>query len=139
MSIYSVILATGSYTSGKIISIEELIKNTTFYKKDGTVDNFTQDEIKETIGVETRMYAHPNEDIDGLAAIALNNCFESSIVKRESIDYVIVARNSGDLIPSVASRVAKKAGLKKVIAPDITYGCQGWCFALKFADLLIKS
>jgi len=142
MGVYSVILASGSYTSGRIISTEDLVKSTKFYKKDKNGDVFEEkvnlDEIKSTIGVNYRMWAREGERVEDLAFIALMKCFESSIIKPEQIDHVIVARNSGEHIPSIASKIANKVGIKTAISPDIIYGCQGWCYALRYADLLIK-
>ena len=139
MAIYSVILATGSYTSGRTISTEDLVKNTVFYDKEGKVEQVDVEKSKTTIGVNYRLWAHDNEGVDDLGAIALNNCFESSFIKREEIDRIIVARNTGEDIPNISSKIAAKTGFKESIFFDVVCGCQGWCYALDVADALIKS
>lgn len=139
MAIYSVILATGSYTSGRVISTEELVKNTKFYR-DGKSEELTQKAL-DAMGTRYRMWAHENEATSDLGAIALNKCFESSILKREEIDYILVAHNTGDngdIIPPISSVVAEKAGFKKVSFSDKTAGCQGFSYALKEADSYIR-
>ena len=95
MAICSVILATGSYTSGKIISTEELVKNTIFYNLESKAEELTTKAL-DAMGVRYRMWANENEKTSDLGAIALNKCFESSRIKREEIDYLIVAHNTGD-------------------------------------------
>ena len=139
MVINSIILATGSYTSGKIISTEDLVRDTIFYDKKGNIEKIDLEKIKTTIGVEYRMWANDDEQVEDLGAIALNNCFESSKVKKDEIDYLIVAHNTGELIPNISSRIVYKLSLNKVIPEDKIFGCQGWCYGLDHADLLIKS
>jgi len=75
---------------------------------------------------------------------------ESSKVDKESLDYIIVAHNFGDVradnkrsdfVPSLASRVKQKLGIEnpKTIAYDLPFGCPGWLQGMIQADYYIKS
>src|SRR3989344_1258793 len=139
MTIYSVILATGSYTSGRLVSTEELVKDARFYRE-GKPEELTQKAL-DAMGTKYRLWANENEVTSDLGAIALNKCFESSILTREEVNYIIVAHNTGDngdIIPPISSIVAEKAGFKNVSFSDKTAGCQGFSYALKEADAYIK-
>lgn len=71
-------------------------------------------------------------------------------VDRESLDYIIVGQNAGDvtaesrqtdMIPCIAARVKHKLRIKNpyTVAFDIPFGCPGWIQATILADYLIKS
>ena len=75
---------------------------------------------------------------------------ESSKTNKESLDYLIVAHNFGDVkddnkrsdfVPSLASRVKHKLKIEnpKTIAYDLPFGCPGWLQAMIQADYYIKS
>ena len=68
----------------------------------------------------------------------------------ETIDYIIVAHNFGDInedskqidtLPSLASRVKAKLKIKnpKCVAYDILFGCPGWVEAMIQAHAFIKA
>ena len=71
-------------------------------------------------------------------------------VDKESLDYIIVAQNLGDvkaynirtdIVPTIAARVKHKLRIKNpyTIAFDIPFGCPGWLQAMIMADYYIKS
>jgi 3-oxoacyl-[acyl-carrier-protein] synthase-3 len=71
-------------------------------------------------------------------------------VDRESLDYIMVAQNLGDvkpdnirtdMVPTIAARVKHKLRIKNpyTIALDIPFGCPGWLQAMIMADYYIKS
>jgi 3-oxoacyl-[acyl-carrier-protein] synthase-3 len=72
------------------------------------------------------------------------------MLDKESLDYIIVAHNFGDLrtdnrrsdfVPSIAARVKHKLEIKnpKAIAYDIGFGCPGWLQGLIQANYYLKS
>jgi len=75
---------------------------------------------------------------------------ESSKIDKESLDYIIVAHNFGDVradnkrsdfVPSLASRVKQKLGIEnpKTIAYDVPFGCPGWLQGMIQVDYYLKS
>jgi 3-oxoacyl-[acyl-carrier-protein] synthase III len=71
-------------------------------------------------------------------------------IDRESLDYVIVAQNFGDvqagnlrtdMVPTIASRVKHRLRIKNpyTVAYDIPFGCPGWIQGMIMADYYIRS
>ncbi len=137
----TVIYATGSYTSGRVVGTQELIDEGNLVNEEGQPVPITQKNL-EPIGVLTRMWANPGEMPSDMGAIALTKCFKSSRVTRQDIGMVITTHNTGDdgdIIPAISSKVAYKSGLSDVEFFDVIEGCQGWCKAVRIADTLIRN
>jgi 3-oxoacyl-[acyl-carrier-protein] synthase-3 len=71
-------------------------------------------------------------------------------IDRESLDYIIVAQNFGDvkannlksdMVPTIAARVKHKLRIKNpyTVAYDVPFGCPGWLHGMIIADYYIKS
>ena len=72
-----------------------------------------------------------------IAALAAQDAIDDSKIDPETLDYIIVAHNFGDVIkdtiqsdavPSIASRVKQSLKIKnpKCVAYDVLFGCPGW-------------
>ena len=83
-----------------------------------------------------------------IATLAAENALEG--IDRETLDYIIVAQNFGDLtttlyqtdmVPCIAARVKHNLKIKNpyTVAFDIPFGCPGWLQATITADYFIKS
>lgn len=101
-------------------------------------------------GIEERRYAEPNLVASDLAFIASGKAIEDAGIDPESIDYIIMAHNFGDVrsgtiqsdsVPSLASRVKHQLGIKnpKCVAYDILFGCPGWIEGMIQANAYIRS
>ncbi len=101
-------------------------------------------------GIRERRYVPDELVTSDIAWRAADEAFSSSSVDRESLDYIIVAHNFGDvrkgsnrsdLVPSLAARV--KARLKianpRTVAVDLIFGCPGWLQGVIQADYMIRS
>jgi 3-oxoacyl-[acyl-carrier-protein] synthase-3 len=149
----AIITGTGSYTPHTRISNADFLNNT-FYETDGAViqkDNLSITEKFSAItGIRERRYAEPEQVASSLGIIAAARAIESAGINKESLDYIIVAHNFGDvtsgsnrvnMVPSVASKI--KAGLKisnpDCVAYDLAFGCPGWVEGLIQANYYIKS
>lgn len=101
-------------------------------------------------GISERRYAKPDQTASDLGVIAAENAIHDSGIDRETLDYIIVAHNFGDvmpdsnrssLVPALASRI--KAMLKisnpDCVAYDIPFGCPGWLEGLIQANIFIRS
>lgn len=152
-TIKSVISATGSYIPELIVKNEEFI-NHDFYEKDGIKINRNNTEIISKFlsitDIEERRYASDAQNSSELGFLAAKNALESSTIDAESLDYIIVAHNFGDvkkgnnrtdMVPTLASRIKHKLGIKNVdcVAYDLPFGCPGWLQGVIQADYFIRS
>ena len=153
MKINSVITGTGSY-------IPELVKenkdflNDDFLNEDGTPFAYENDVViekfKAITGIGERRYATAELNSSDLAYFASLKAIEDAGIDKEEIDYIILAHNFGDvkkdtiqsdLLPSLASRVKYRLGIKNssCVAYDILFGCPGWIQGVIQAEAFIKS
>lgn len=149
----SVIVATGSYIPPNIIPNSDFLSNK-FYDASGNLLLNTNEEIiskfKEITGINSRRYASANFVASDLGFFAAHEALESSGIDPESLDYIIVAHNFGDVrfdnkksdfVPSLASRIKYKLGIQnpKCIAQDLPFGCPGWLQGVIQSNYLIHS
>ncbi len=151
--INTIITGTGSIIpSEKIINRE--FSGNVFCEKDGQAIPAANEEIiekfKEITGIEERRYVPSDMHASDLGAIAAERAIGDSGVDRETLDYIILAHNFGDIIdstiqsdavPSLASRVKHKLGIKNpnCVAYDILFGCPGWIQGVIQAHAFIKA
>jgi len=151
--IYSVIAGTGCYIPEKVVHNDDFLSNV-FFENDGAKIEIQNSEIiqkfKKITNIAERRYVSDNLVTSDIAAIAAENALQSSGIDRESLDYVIVAHNFGDvkstnrktdIVPSLASRVKHKLGIKNpfAVAYDVIFGCPGWLQGIIQANYFIKS
>ena len=147
----SIITASGSYIPPRKIR-NEFFLNNDFYNSDGNKLEKTNLEIinklLEITGIRERRYADDSQTTSDIASIAAERAIEN--FDRETLDYIIVAQNLGevrsennrvDIIPTIASRVKHKLGIKNpyTVCFDLPFGCPGWLQGAIMADYFIKS
>jgi 3-oxoacyl-[acyl-carrier-protein] synthase III len=152
-SIQSVIVATGSYIPEIKIRNSDFL-NHTFFEKDGSpIKKDTAsivEKFKDITGIEERCYAKPEQKASDLGFLAAQNTLQNSGIDKESLDYIIVAHNFGDvahnsnrvdIVPSLASRVKYLLQIKNpdCVAYDIPFGCPGWLEGVIQANYYIQS
>jgi 3-oxoacyl-[acyl-carrier-protein] synthase-3 len=152
-SIQSVIVATGSYIPETKIRNEGFL-NHAFFEKDGSP--ITKDtasivgKFKDITGIESRCYARPEQKASDLGFLAAQDALQNSCIDKESLDYIIVAHNFGDvafnsnrvdIVPSLASRIKYFLQIKNpdCVAYDLPFGCPGWLEGVIQANYYIKS
>jgi 3-oxoacyl-[acyl-carrier-protein] synthase III len=151
--IYSVIIGTGSYIPERVISNEDFLQHN-FYDKEGvkfeTENESIIQKFSEITEIEERRHIEEDKNTSDLAFHAAENCIQKAGIDKETLDYIIVAHNFGDMakgsllidvLPSLASRVKEKLGIvnPKTIAYDTIFGCPGWVQGLIQADYYIRS
>jgi 3-oxoacyl-[acyl-carrier-protein] synthase III len=103
----------------------------------------TSDEwIQQRTGIKQRHWVDQDSDTaaSDLALEASLRAFESSGVKKEEIDCIILGTLSPDVeFPGTACFLQAKLGLPGVPAIDIRQQCTGFLYALSIADSFIKS
>ncbi len=147
------ITGVGSYIPDVVRKNEEFL-NHEFLNNDGTSfgsDNETI--IKKFVaitGIEERRYINDSLFTSDIAAAAARNAIADAKTDIETIDFIIVAHNYGDvkpdggssdMVPSLGTRVKQKLGIKNpgCVAYDVLFGCPGWILGLTQADSFIKS
>lgn len=106
--------------------------------------------FKSITGIENRRYAAPELCSSDLGFLASQKAIENAGIDPETIDYIILAHNFGDvksgttqsdIIPSLATRVKHKLQIKnpRCVAYDILFGCPGWVEGVMQANAFILS
>ena len=128
---YAAFRSIGAYVPEKILSNEDL---------SAMVD--TSDEwITKRTGIKERHIAAKDEYTSDLGVKAAQKAIERSGVALEDIDMIITATISPDYfcMPSTATIISTKLGLKNVTAFDISAACTGFVYILSIAKAFIES
>jgi len=147
------ITGSGSSIPGKIETNSSFSEHS-FYDASGEPILNSNEEIiekfKAITGIEQRRYIQDNQTVVDIAVEAAQKCITDAATDKETIDYLIVAHNVGDIglnthqvntLPSLASKI--KAGLQiqnpSCVAYDLLFGCPGWVEGMIQATVFIKA
>lgn len=151
--LYSIITGSGRYIPTQRITNSDFL-NHTFYEADGKRLTRSNEEIiqkfSEITGILERRYVTDDLVASDIGYLAALDALNSSHSDGETLDYIIVAHNFGDvpadnrrsdLVPALASRVKMKLGIKnpETVCYDLPFGCAGWLQGVIQADFYIKS
>jgi len=147
----SIITATGSYIPDNRVPNTHFLKNA-FFDASGNRNTRPNPEIikklHEITGIAERRYAPATVSTSEMATRAAEAALEG--MDRETLDYIIVAHNFGDVnavslrcdtVPAIAARVKHYLRIKNpyTVAFDLPFGCPGWLQGVITADCFIKS
>ncbi|WP_292949976.1 ketoacyl-ACP synthase III [Olleya sp. UBA1516] len=147
------IIGTGSYIPSTIEKNEDFY-NHEFLNADGSKINSTNevivDKFKAITGIEERRYIKSELLNSDIAFYAAEKAIADAKIDKETLDYIIVAHNYGDIkhnteqsdtVPSIASRVKHLLQIKnpKCVGYDLLFGCPGWIEGVIQANAFIKS
>jgi 3-oxoacyl-[acyl-carrier-protein] synthase-3 len=147
------ITGSGSYIPTEKVSNIDFAKHS-FLNEDGSSfphsNEIVAEKFLEITGIKERRYVKDDLCTSDIAILAAEKAILDAKIDRETIDYIILAHNFGDvkkgaiqsdILPSLASRV--KHGLKiknpKCVAYDILFGCPGWVEGVIQAYAFIKA
>jgi 3-oxoacyl-[acyl-carrier-protein] synthase-3 len=147
------ITGSGSYIPTEKVSNIDFAKHS-FLNEDGTPfphsNEVVAEKFLEITGIQERRYVTDDLCTSDIAILAAEKAILDAKIDRETIDYIILAHNFGDvkkgaiqsdILPSLATRV--KHGLKiknpKCVAYDILFGCPGWLEGVIQAYAFIKA
>jgi 3-oxoacyl-[acyl-carrier-protein] synthase III len=148
---HSVITGTGSFIPDRKVD-NSFFLNHEFYSINGNKIEKTNEEIiekfKDITCIRERRYADDTLNTSDIAAEAAKMALAG--IEKESLDYIIVAHNYGDvkaggvrvdLCPSLAARVKHSLGIQNpfTVAYDVPFGCPGWLHGMIIADYYIRS
>jgi 3-oxoacyl-[acyl-carrier-protein] synthase-3 len=152
-NIYSVIKASGCFIPPGIIKNSDFLSNV-FYDAEGKILGVPNEEIiskfKKITNISERRHLENQYVTSDMAYFAASDAINSSDIDPETIDYVIMAHNFGDvkadnvrtdMVPSLAARVKHRLGIKNpfAVAYDVIFGCPGWIQSVIQANYYIKS
>ena len=138
------ITGLGSYVPKRNVKNTDF-ENHKFLNQDGSV--FKQNnaiiikKFKAITGIEQRKYVEAGVSSTDIAFWSAQKAITDAGIDPETLDYIIVAHNFGevrnslnqtDIIPSIASRVKSKLRIKNnsCVAYDLIFGCPGWVEAV---------
>ncbi|GAB3309716.1 3-oxoacyl-ACP synthase III family protein [Hymenobacter tenuis] len=151
--IRSIIAATGSCIPDTIVRNQDFL-TTRFFSQERVfipIDAATGiDKFTAITGIKERRYAQPEQTASDLGYQAAAQALSTSGIDPETLDYIIVAHNFGDvvlggnrvdMVPSLASRIKAQLGIKNpdCVAYDMAFGCPGWLEAVIQANYFIRS
>lgn len=149
----SVIIGTGSHIPEQIVS-NKVFQNSQFYESDGSKLYKKNENViakfSEITGILERRYATSEQNASDLGFRAAEHAIRSAQLDAETIDYIIVAHNFGDVVlqsnrtsqvPTLASRIKSMLGIRNpdCVAYDLLFGCPGWIEAVVHADCFIRT
>ncbi len=147
------ITGTGSYIPSNVEKNENFY-NHEFLNADGSSINSPNEVIVEKFkaitGIQERRYIKNEFTNSDIAFFAAEKAIEDAKIDKESLDYIIVAHNYGDIkhdtdqsdaVPSIASRVKHLLKIEnpKCVGYDLLFGCPGWIEGIIQANAFIAS
>ena len=147
----SIITASGSYIPTVKITNDHFLGHE-FYGADGKKLEKENAEIvqkfQEITCIKERRIVTDDLNASDIAFFSAEQALEG--VDRESLDYILVAHNFGDvradnprtdMVPTLAARVKHKLRIRNpyTVAIDVPFGCPGWLQGMIIADYYIKS
>ncbi len=146
------IIGSGSFIPELVIKNDYFL-NHSFCDSNGNELPDTESIIKkfkDITGIEERRYVEKGFVTSDMSAAAAEKAIQHASINKESIDYIILAHNYGDIaagsnqsdaVPSIAARVKHKLGIKnpKCVAYDLIFGCPGWVEGMIQANAFIKA
>jgi len=128
---YAAFRSIGAYVPEKILTNDDL----------ATMVDTSDEWITKRTGIKERHIAAEDEFTSDLGVKAAQKAIERSGVALEDIDMVVCATISPDYfcMPSTATIISTKLGIKNVTAFDISAACTGFVYILSIAKAFIES
>jgi 3-oxoacyl-[acyl-carrier-protein] synthase III len=147
------ITGSGSYIPTEVVTNIDFAQHV-FLNEDGSDFKQSNDVIaqkfKQITGIEERRYVTNNLLTSDIATFAAQKAIEDANIDPETIDYIILAHNfgnvkhgaiQGDALPTLATRVKHNLKIKNpyCVAYDMLFGCPGWVEGVIQAQAFIKA
>ncbi len=149
----SVITGSGSFTPANVVPNDAFLQNE-FYdiagKKLENTNEVIIQKFNQITGIRERRYADGDMVASDLGFLAAQKALEDAAIDPETLDYIIVAHNYGDvklntgrvdMVPSLAARIKHKLQIANpyCVAYDLPFGCPGWVQGLIQAHYFLQS
>jgi len=137
----TVIIGTGKAIPEVVVPNSDFLKNEFYMDYGQPVDPGTNEKVIEKFhkitDISERRYAEDGQVASDLASEAAIAAIEDAEIDPESLDYIVVAHNFGDIqvdnyysdfMPSLAARVKQSLAIANPScnAYDLPFGCPGW-------------
>ncbi len=146
------IIGTGSYIPETNVENNAFLANT-FFENGIAIARENEliiEKFSAITGIRQRRYAGDHQLASDLGLLAAEEAIQDAEVDRETLDYIIVAHNFGDvlpdtnrvnIVPSLASKIKALLRIKNpdCVAYDLPFGCPGWVEGMIQANYYIKS
>jgi 3-oxoacyl-[acyl-carrier-protein] synthase III len=152
--LYTRIIGTGSYLPPNVVKNSHFL-NYRFYDASTKelIDKPNEEIIqkfREITGIEERRYVANGQVTSDLAVQAIKEACKTAEISKESLDFIIIGHNFGDIeegnvrsdmLPGLANKVKMKLHVRNpsCICHDVVSGCPGWTQGMIIADAYIKS
>lgn len=151
---YSIFTGTGSVLPTRTVKNEEFIGCKFFLDYGQPIDPADNPRVlvkfRDITEISERRYAPDDLVASDLGAEAAALALSDANADPETLDYIIVAHNFGDVradrlrldfCPTLAARIKEKLRIRNpsCIAYDLPFGCPGWLQAVIQADYFLRS
>jgi 3-oxoacyl-[acyl-carrier-protein] synthase-3 len=151
---HTVIIGTGSTVPPVVVPNTDFLDNEFYMDYGEAVAPGSNQKVVDTFhqitDIGERRYAADDTVASDLATEAAAKAVESAGIDPETLDYVVVAHNFGDVradnrrsdfVPSLAARVKQNLAIANpwCIAYDLPFGCPGWVQAVIQTDYFLGS
>jgi len=152
--IQSVFIGTGSCIPDVRVPNSEFLGNEFFESRGTPYDRASNPRIlqkfEEITGIAERRYVSGDLVASDIGFRAAERALTASGIDPETLDYLIVAHNFGDVlednprsdfVPSLAARVKARLEIRNpgCVAYDLPFGCPGWLQGVIQADYFLRS
>jgi 3-oxoacyl-[acyl-carrier-protein] synthase-3 len=150
----SVIAGTGAYIPSRTIKNEDLVHRQFFAGYGEPLDRADNvrlvEKFRKITDISERRYVDDGLVASDMGAVAAERALESSGLDKESLDYIVVAHNFGDIrhdnlrsdfVPTLAARIKHRLRIAnpECIAYDLPFGCPGWLQGMIHVDYFLRS
>ncbi len=154
MKLYTKIIGTGSCIPPRKVENSHFLTYDFFdpstCKKFDRPNEEIVTKFQEITNIKERRWLTEEQTCSDLAKESVAKACEDAGISPETLDFIIVANNFGDVkadkpgidtMPALANRVKRKLGIKnpKTICHDLISGCPGWTQAMIVANAYITS
>jgi len=146
------IIGSGSFIPSLIVKNDYFLDHQFFDEKGRALNNPETiiSKFQDITGIAERRYSSKEYVASDLGVEAAKQAIAAAGIDQETLDYIILAHNYGDVlhgsiqtdaVPSLASRVKSKLGIRnpRCVAYDLLFGCPGWNEGLIQAHAFIKA
>ena len=150
----SVIVGTGSCIPPRRVPNEDLVTRQFFADYGRPLDRGDNarlvEKFRKITDIAERRYVDDELVASDIGFLAAERALESAGIDRETLDYVVVAHNFGDIrhdnrrsdfVPTLAARIKQRLEISNpgCIAYDLPFGCPGWLQAVIQVDYFLRS
>jgi 3-oxoacyl-[acyl-carrier-protein] synthase-3 len=129
-------MARSEIIGSGFVTGEHLVTNDDLTRLMDTTDAW----IRERSGIEQRYYVKDGTTTSDLGARAAERALADAGVRKEEVDYIVVATMTPDYyFPGIGGLIQKKLGMTGVPALDLRQQCTGFIYGLQVADALVRA